>query len=197
MTTRSDPLVVVIAGPNGAGKSTLAPNILRGPFGVEEFVNADVIARGLSGFHPERAAIAAGRLMLSRLAELANQQVDFAFETTLSTRSFAPLISGWKLSGYRFALVYVWVPASDVSVARVATRVEEGGHDVPAETIRRRYDRSLSNLFELYLPLADFWQVMDNTEGGTTPVIARGNPESEVVFNEEVWSALENSYGIH
>lgn len=101
--------------------------------------------------------------MLNRLAELANQRVDFAFETTLSTRSFAPLISGWKLSGYRFALVYVWVPASDVSVARVATRVEEGGHDVPVVTIRRRYDRSLGNLFELYLPLADFWQVMDNT----------------------------------
>jgi predicted ABC-type ATPase len=129
------PDVVVLAGPNGAGKSTSAPSILRDALGVDEFVNADDIARGLSDFEPERAAMAAGRIMLARLRELAQQRRSLAFETTLASRSFAPWLAELVRTGYQFHLVFLWLPSPDMAVARGAARVREGGHDVPEETI--------------------------------------------------------------
>jgi predicted ABC-type ATPase len=147
----SSPNVVVLAGPNGAGKSTSAPSILRDALGVDEFVNADVIARGLSGFEPERAAMAAGRIMLSPLRELARQRRSFAFETTLASRSFVPWLADLIRTGYQFHLVFFWLPHPDMAVARVAARVSEGGHDVPKVTIRRRL-RSWSIEFLQALP---------------------------------------------
>lgn len=135
------PNVVVLAGPNGAGKSTLAEPLLAETLGIRHFVNADTLARGLSAFHAEDMAIKAGKIMLEHLHDLAERRVNFAFETTLASRTFAPWIAGLKASGYQFHLFYVWVPSAEVSVQRVLGRVMMGGHGVPEETIRRRYQR--------------------------------------------------------
>lgn len=153
------PSVVVLGGPNGAGKSTAAPALLQGALAVNEFVNADVIARGLSAFAPESAAIAAGRVMLGRLHELAAQRVTFAFETTLASRSFAPWLRSLRVSGYEVQLVFLWLPSADFAVERVAARVRAGGHNVPAETVRRRYHAGLRNFFSLYEPVASSWRL--------------------------------------
>jgi len=143
--TKARPSVVILAGPNGAGKSTTAPLLLQGALGVTEFVNADEIARGLSGFNPQGAAIAAGRVMLARIRDLGAQRVSFAFETTLASRSFAPWLKKLTRSGYAVHLVFLWLPSDDLALARVADRVRRGGHDVPAPTVRRRYRSGIRN----------------------------------------------------
>jgi predicted ABC-type ATPase len=127
------PHVIVIAGANGAGKSTVAPFLLRDKLGVSEFVNADTLAQGLSAFAPEKAAITAGKIMLSRLNELAEVGKDFAFETTLSTRSFVPRLQKMRENAYKFKLVFLWLASSELAVSRVAERVRQGGHDIPKE----------------------------------------------------------------
>jgi predicted ABC-type ATPase len=173
----SAPKVVVLAGPNGAGKSTSAEAILKGALGVDEFVNADVIALGLSGFEPDRAAMAAGRIMLARLHELAQRRQSFAFETTLASRTFAPWLADLIRDGYQFHLVFLWLPSADMAVARVAARVRDGGHNVPEETIRRRYDAGLRNFFGLYRPMASTWKLCDNSEARQTRLIAAGDAD--------------------
>ena len=187
---RHRPHLVVLAGPNGAGKSTAAPALLRGQLGVTEFVNADTIARGLSAFSPERAAIEAGRIMLVRLRQLAAQQRDFAFETTLASRTFAPQISRWMQGGYAFHLIFLWLPSAEFALARIRERVRLGGHDVPEETVRRRYRRGLANFFGLYQPLATTWRFYDNS--ATRPrLIARGERTGRInVSNAELWSRI-------
>ena len=132
------PLVIVVAGANGAGKSTAAPVLLRDTLGVTEFVNADTIAAGLSAFRPESVSIAAGRIMLSRMRRLAAARATFAFETTLGSRSFAPWLAGLQRKGYRVHLLFLWLNSAELAVSRVAERVRLSGHDVPAETVRRR-----------------------------------------------------------
>ncbi len=171
----TDALVVVVAGPNGAGKSTAAPRLLRDTLMVEEFVNADVIASGLSAFRPEGAAVAAGRIMLARMEELAAARRSFAFETTLASRSFAPWLGRLATSGYRTHLLFLWLESAELAVSRVAERVRVGGHDVPEATIRRRYDSGLRNLFSLYLPVVDSWQVLDNSAAPIPGLIAAGS----------------------
>ena len=191
--TEDSPSIVLIAGPNGAGKSTAAPALLRDALGVTEFVNADVIARGLSAFDPEGMAFGAGRLMLSRLRELAARQASFAFETTLASRSFAPWIADLKDEGYAFHLVFLWLPGAEAAITRVAERVRTGGHDVPAETIRRRYEAGLRNLFSLYMPLATSWRVYDNSSPGDSVPIATGNGILErSIANPEIWDGIKS-----
>ena len=184
------PDLVVIAGPNGAGKSTVAPRLLK-RFGVREFVNADDIARGLSAFAPETVAIDAGRIMLKRLDALARAGKDFAFETTLATRSFAPWIARLRRDRhYRFQLTYLWLPAAEEAVRRVAERVRLGGHDVPADAIQRRWQRGISNLRALYLPIADSWAVYDNSS--QTKLVARRDPGGEPqIVEPEAWRMIE------
>ena len=169
------PLVMVIAGPNGAGKTTIAPHLLRDVLGVREFVNADTIAAGLSGFAPERAAFAAGRLMLQRMHDLAKAGESFAFETTLATRHFAPWLAGLRRDGYRFELVFLWLPSPEEAIARVKLRVQSGGHDIPKTTIRRRFGRGIANFLDLYRPLAYQWLLVDNSRPAPAMVVvARG-----------------------
>lgn len=144
-TLISMPNLVVIAGPNGSGKSTTAPRLLRDTLKVDDFINADAIAGGLSAFAPERVAFPAGRIMLRRMHELAAAGADFALESTLSSRSLAPWIVRLKARNYVFHLIYLWLSSADLAVQRVAERVRQGGHDVPAATVRRRYSRSLGN----------------------------------------------------
>jgi predicted ABC-type ATPase len=158
------PNVIVIAGANGAGKSTLAPYLLRDMFGIVEYVNADTIAEGLSAFAPELAAFAAGRIMLGRLKEISQTGRDFAFETTLATRFYSGWLKQLQSKDYRFHLVYLWLENAELAIERVRARVRIGGHNVPQNIVRRRYEKSLQNLFNLYLPLADSWQIYDASE---------------------------------
>ncbi len=186
------PTLVVIAGPNGAGKSTTAPVLLRDTLAVSEFVDADVIAQGLSAFDPLGAAIPAGRLMLKRIQELAELRRSFAFETTLASRSLAPWIERLLKDGYRFHLVFLWLPDSDFACARVAARVRSGGHSVPEDTIRRRYHRGLVNFFDLYRPLANTWRVYDNSHPRGPRCVARGaNTAKPLVFDRQTWNRIE------
>jgi predicted ABC-type ATPase len=185
------PSVVVLAGPNGAGKSTVAPALLHGALAVNEFVNADVIASGLSAFDPESAAIAAGRVMLVRIRELASQRVNFAFETTLASRSFAPWLRQLATSGYAVHLVYLWLPSADFAVERVAERVRAGGHNVPAGTVRRRYAAGLRNLFKLYQPLVSGWVLYDSSGPVPRPVAEGLASHPPTVYDRDVWAAAQ------
>lgn len=172
------PQVVVIGGPNGAGKTTVAREVLSRTLGIAEFVNADAIAAGLSGFDPERAAFAAGRVMLARLHELAEAGESFAFESTLASRSFAPWLKGLIARGFAVHVLYVWLKSPSLAVARVKARVKRGGHGIPAGVIRRRYGRSAANFVNLYRPLAEAsggWIVYDNSET-RAEVVAQGVP---------------------
>jgi predicted ABC-type ATPase len=185
------PTVVILAGPNGAGKSTAAPELLQGELAVNEFVNADVIARGLSAFDPDRAAIAAGRVMLGRLHELARQRESFAFETTLASRSFAPWLQELRTSGYAVHLFFLWLSSSDLAVQRVAYRVRSGGHNVPADTIRRRYGAGIRNLFGLYQPAVTSWAVY-NCSGLKSELVAEGLESAPLtVYDRNVWAAIQ------
>jgi len=187
------PHVIVIAGPNGAGKSTAAPALLDGLLGFDDFVNADVIAKGLSAFNPEGSAIQAGRIMLERVRELAARGQDFAFETTLASRSFAPWIAELRENaGYEFHLNYLWVPAPAVAVARVAGRVRAGGHFVPDDIVARRYRGGIANFFSLYRPIADDWKLYDNsTDPGLRPVAEGEGNAIPIVYDRVVWERIQ------
>jgi len=170
----SPPLVVILGGPNGAGKSTSAERVLRGALSVNEFVNADVIAKGLSAYRPESAAVAAARAMLERLRFLARERRDFAFETTLAGRGHARWVDGLRSDGYRAHLVYLSLPSAELALARVAERVRRGGHDVPADVVRRRFVAGLRNLRGIYRDAVDAWQVYDNSDLTGPRLIASG-----------------------
>lgn len=188
------PHIIVIAGPNGAGKSTATPELIGDTLHLTEFVNADVIARGLSPFEPERAALTAGRVMLQRLHELAAQRSSFGFETTLASRTFAPWIDGLMRSGYKFELLFLWLPRVETSLLRVQTRVKLGGHPVPEEVIRRRYEAGLDNFFNLYSPIASTWVMYDNSRKKPRLVAKGQGPLTTVVGNEEAWESLAGRY---
>lgn len=161
------PNLFIIAGPNGAGKTTYARRFLPEELRVAEFVNADLIAAGLSPFAPDRAAFEAGRLMLRRLRELAGRGEDFSFETTLSGRAYAPLLRDMRAAGYRIWLDFLWIPSLDVTRSRVRQRVAKGGHDIPDGVQLRRFHLGVRNLAELYRPLVQRWRLLENT--GETP----------------------------
>lgn len=193
--TRRQPNLIVIAGPNGAGKSTTAPSLLKGTLEVTEFVNADLIAQGLSGFQPEGAVFHAGRVMLERIHYLAKKRVDFAFETTLASRTFAPWIAGLLKTNYAFHLVFLWLPNEEFAIARVAERVRAGGHNVPEQTIRRRYHKGIRNFFRLYRSLADSWFFYDNS-GEEPRLIAYSDKEHGLIVNNSViWHNIEKTHG--
>lgn len=149
----------------------------------------------MSGFNPESAAIDAGRIMLARLKQLAASRATFAFETTLATRSFAPWLRELCDSGYRFALIFLWLPDAEQAIARVAERARQGGHSVPADTIRRRHAAGLHNFFKLYQPLATGWRFYDNSEPEIPRLIASGSGIMEnTVENEPIWRSITEAY---
>lgn len=187
------PQVVVLGGPNGAGKSTLAPEVVATHLGIGPFVNADVIARGLSGFSPQAVDIAAGRLMLARLKQLAGERADFAFETTLASRTFVPWIRGLVESGYEFHLYYCTLNSADLAVERVRKRFESGGHSVPELDVRRRFVRSAANLFQGYMPLATTWRVFNNSGQNETRLVAFGGMElPPTIIQPTDWQRLRS-----
>ena len=183
--------LVVLAGPNGAGKSTLAPWLLRDGWGIRDFVNADEIAKGLSGFQPETVALQAGRLMWERLEELAVSRKSFAFETTLASRTYAPWIVKRREQGYQARLVFIWLPSAEMAIQRVTDRVRVGGHHIPDDVIRRRYAGGLRNLFELYLPVIDRWEVLDGTEPADLRLVAQSGDDGQPEIScEATWSRI-------
>lgn len=157
------PKIVIIAGPNGAGKTTFAREFLTAEADCPLFINADLIAAGLSPFRPEAAAIRAGRLMLEEIDRNASAGNSFAFETTLSGHTYVKRIGLWRAHGYMIKLIFLSLTTPDEAIARVATRVQQGGHDVAEEVIRRRFISGMRNFREIYRPLADYWQWFDNS----------------------------------
>lgn len=187
------PNLIIIAGPNGAGKSTTAPALLKDALTIENFVNADVIAQGLCAYQPEKAAIDAGRVMLKRINQLAEEGVDFAFETTLASRSFAQWIPKLKQEGYQFYLIFLFLQNPELAVLRVKERIKMGGHSVPEETIRRRYKAGLRNFFNLYMPIADCWRIYDNSEPHPSLIAAKTN-SSTTIEQSNLWQNLTRTY---
>lgn len=185
------PHVIIIGGPNGAGKSTIAPVVLRDYLAIPDFVNADQIAAGLSAFNPESAAFEAGRIMLQRIQELADTGKSFAFESTLSSRSFSVFLTKLKAKGYRVDLFFVWLNSTALAQERVALRVSMGGHAIPSEVIERRYARSIRNFHTLYLPLADNWKVFDNSIPSNPVLIAHGGANRPSTIHETTsWNTI-------
>lgn len=162
--------IIIIAGPNGAGKTTFARSFLPREAQCLRFINADLIAAGLSPFAPEVAAIQAGRLMLTEIAACAKRGESFAFETTLSGLSYLRHIRQWRSEGYHVSLFFLSLPNAEAAIARVAERVRQGGHDVPESVIRRRFAAGLINLERAYKSAVDTWAVFDNA--GATPIVA-------------------------
>ncbi len=158
------PRCIVIAGPNGAGKTTFAREFLPREAGILHFVNADLIAAGLSPLKPELAALAAGRLLLSGLDQLVAVRADFAFESTLSGHAYAARLRKWKAQGYRIEMVFLRLTSVRLALRRIAGRVRQGGHGVPPDDVRRRFQRGWKNFRSIYSGLADAWAVYDNSE---------------------------------
>lgn len=158
-----DKNLYIIAGCNGAGKTTASFTILPEIIDCKEFVNADEIARGLSPFQPESVSFEAGRIMLRRIDELIEKNENFAFETTLATKSHQYKIERAKQKGYSATLLFFWLQNIDLAKERVKVRVSEGGHDIEADVIERRYIRGIRNLFDIYLPIADNVLILDNS----------------------------------
>lgn len=183
----------IISGCNGAGKTTASYTILPEILDCQEFVNADEIAKGLSPFHPESASIQAGRLMLDRINKLISEGKDFAFETTLATRSYKNFILKAKENGYHTTLLFFWLRNADLAVKRVETRVKEGGHNIPEIVIRRRYENGLKNFFVLFESIVDEWMFIDNS-GEPYEIIAHKNSSGENLKNIDKWDKLVKTY---
>lgn len=183
----------IIAGPNGAGKTTLAYTILPEIFDCDEFVNADEIAKGISPLNPEKANIRAGRLMLQRIKELLCQGESFAFETTLSTKSYQGLIKRAEHQGYDTTLLFLLLDSVELAVHRVQTRVKEGGHNIPTEIIERRYSNGLINFFKIYRSIVSSWILVDNSYENFE-FIAEGFGDEVMISSESKWSYLNKEY---
>lgn len=158
--------IIIIAGPNGAGKTTFAREFLPNEAGCPVFINADLIAAGLSPFAPDQAALKAGRLMLEAMAEHERRGESFAFETTLSGVTYTRSIPRWQAAGYHVTLIFLSLPSSDIAVARVAERVRQGGHSVPEDVIRRRFEAGRRNFDTVYREQVDDWALYDNSGNG-------------------------------
>jgi len=164
----TDKKIIIIAGPNGAGKTTFAQSFLPAEAGLLHFVNADLIAAGLSPFEPDNAAIKAGRLMLEEIARYEKRGASFAFETTLSGLGYLRRIRRWRAQGYHVSLFFLTLPSVETAITRVAARVSQGGHDIPENVIRRRFAAGLDNFTRHYRDAVDDWILYDNTSGVPT-----------------------------
>ena len=184
------PTVYVIAGSNGAGKTTFANEFLPDFVDCREFLNADLIAAGLSPFAPEKQNFRAGRLLISRIRELINERQDFGFETTLSGRAYIPMFKEMNKIGYQIILFFLWLPNADLATIRVKNRVRQGGHNVPVAVIHRRYKSGLQNFFNLYRQIADAWWFYDASQL-PPEVIAQEENGKLKLFNEQLFNQIQ------
>ncbi len=188
------PSVYIIAGPNGAGKTTFAREFLPNYADCKNFINADLIAQGVSPFSPEAAAFRAGRLMLEEIDLYAKRGDSFGFETTLSGRSYLSLIRRLKRREYEVHVFYLWVPSVELALLRIRGRVSLGGHDVPAADVRRRFDRSIRNFLVHYRHLANSWTLYDNT--AAMPKIIASEERGQLQIGETaLYNDLARRYG--
>lgn len=185
--------VVMVGGPNGAGKTTWASRHLQATLGIGEFVNADEIARGLSPLNPEAAgiAVAAGRMMLSRLNELVDAGTSFAFETTCSGRGHIRFLENCRAKGYRIHFVYLWLPSPEIAVRRVARRVSEGGHRIQEDVVVRRYYSGIRNMKNLYLPFADVAFIYENSDMESILIASRRANTRLTIHDSARWQKIE------
>jgi predicted ABC-type ATPase len=182
--------IFILGGPNGAGKTTAAKILLPRKLAFNAFLNADEIARRIAPANPELAALRAGRLMVEAMREFVRAGTSFAFETTCAAKSYLKLLQRCKDSGWRISLLYLWVPSPEYSIARVARRVSLGGHSIPEDVIRRRYQTGLWNMRHLYLPMANDVTIYDNRDNALQ-LIARSGPFSGLkIYDEEIWARI-------
>lgn len=185
--------LIVIGGPNGAGKTTAATTLLPARLNIPEFVNADEIARGLSPFNADGAAIAAGRLMIERIDELIRLNQSFAFETTCAAKRHVRTVDKCRALGYRVTLIFLWLPSPAVAISRVAQRVRGGGHHIADDVIKRRYWTGLKNMIHLYLPAAEVISIYDSSDDSRTLIAERLPGEPLIVHDRARWSRIERA----
>lgn len=184
----------LIAGCNGAGKTTASLTLLPEMLECKEFVNADNIAAGISPFQPDKVAIEAGRLMLKRINDLIKIKVDFAIETTLSSRNYISKIKEFQKEDYEVVLIYFWLNTPVLAIERIKERVKKGGHFIPDEIVKRRYYRGIKNLLQYFIPLCDYWLVLDNSSENAI-MVAEGIKDLEnEIFNNEIWQQINRIY---
>ena len=183
----------IIAGCNGAGKTTASFTILPEILGCKEFINADEIAKGLSPFQPESVAVQAGRIMLARMDELLQKGETFAFETTLATKSYKQKIEWAQANGYEVTLLFFWLDSPNIAKERVAQRVAEGGHNIPLETIERRYYNGIANLFTIYIDMVDICYIFDNSEGRKELIAQKERRKDIVIYNNDKFNLMKNN----
>ncbi|NCB19737.1 MAG: zeta toxin [Bacteroidia bacterium] len=182
----------IISGCNGAGKTTASYTILPEMLSCKEFVNADEIARGISPFKPETVSIQAGKIMLERIKNLISSGTDFALETTLATRTHANVIRYAQSEGYKVTLVFFWLNMPSLAVERVKMRVASGGHNIEEKTIRRRYDIGIKNLISLYIPLCEYWMIINNSSIPQELVAEGGRNQETKIYNKPAYNKIAN-----
>ena len=187
-----DKSLYIISGCNGAGKTTASYSVLPKMLDCLEFVNADEIARGLSPFNPESVAIEAGRLMLQRIEVLLAKDETFAIETTLATKSYINLVRKAQAKGYQVNVLFFWLRTPELALQRVAERVASGGHNIPEDIVRRRYVAGISNLFRIFIPEVDFWNIYDNSQKPRIQIALGGREADTIVFNDTLFLKLKN-----
>lgn len=187
------PNLYIIAGPNGAGKTTASYTLLPEMLGCVNFVNADEIARGLSPFSPDTVDVQAARIMLYRIDELLSQKADFGIETTLATRSYVQLVKRAQALGYKVHLLFFCLETPEQAIQRVAQRVNNGGHGIPEDVIRRRFKRGIDNLVHLYLPICDSVTIWDNTKGEAQLIAKQTIENAQLdVLDQDMWNKLND-----
>ena len=187
------PKLYIIAGCNGAGKTTASFTILPEVLDCKEFINADEIAKGLSPFQPESVAMQAGRIMLARMDELLQKGETFAFETTLATKSYKQKIEWAQANDYEVTLLFFWLDSPNIAKKRVAQRVAEGGHNIPLETIERRYYNGIANLFTIYIDMVDICYIFDNSEGRKELIAQKERHKDIVIYNNDKFNLMKNN----
>ncbi|MBR0499701.1 MAG: zeta toxin family protein [Bacteroidales bacterium] len=182
----------IISGCNGAGKTTASYTLLPDLLNLHTFVNADEIADELSPQNPEKEMIRASRLMVERMDQLIAKGDDFAVETTLATRSLANTVIAAKNKGYMVGIFYFWLKNPELAIRRVAIRVSSGGHDIPTETIVRRYWQGMKNLREIYLPLCNYWVLIDNSDRQGKWIAEGGLSTATHIYNKRIYNIILN-----
>ncbi len=187
----------IIAGCNGAGKTTASFTVLPEMLDCKEFVNADEIAKGISPFNPESVALQAGRLMIERVLHLMREGATFAFETTLSTRSYVKLVKMAQKQGYFVSLLFFSLATPEQAVKRVAKRVSQGGHNIPIDVIYRRYASGLKNLFQMYIDAVDFWAFFDNSDCPTRKIAYGWKGAGKTILEPDTYKKFKKQYDIN